>query len=202
MGWSMPDGREKFSFADQIQSFSWDRFSPVGPVFDIDKLDWLNGQYIQGLGDDEFLERIGPFLHVGADARKLRPLVNALRERTKRLVEIWDQVEFVYADDVTIDRTLLLKQGLDPATAVEALSSAERIIVETESFTPPALEAAFNAETERRGWKRRAFFMTIRVATTGRTVTPPLFETIVALGREATLARLQQARATLWPVEA
>lgn len=202
MGWSMPDGREKFSFADQIQSFSWDRFSPVGPVFDIDKLDWLNGQYIQGLSDDEFLERIGPFLREGADAEKLRPLINALRERTKRLGEIWDQVEFVYAKDLTIDRALLLKQGLDPATAAEALSSAERIVKETGSFTPTALEAEFNAETERRGWKRRAFFMTIRVAATGRTVTPPLFETIVALGREATLARLQRARAILWPVEA
>src|SRR6476661_8249649 len=74
MGWSMPDGREKFSFAEQIESFSWDRFSPVGPIFDIDKLDWLNGQYIQGLGDDEFLERIGPFLKPGTDASVLRPL--------------------------------------------------------------------------------------------------------------------------------
>lgn len=202
MGWSMPDGREKFDFADQIKNFSWDRFSPVGPVFDIDKLDWLNGQYIQGLSDDEFLARIGPFLRDGADAERLRPLITALKERTKRLVEIWDQVEFVYAEDLVIDRALLLKQGLDQATTTEALIVAERIVSEIDSFLPASIEAEFNVETERRGWKRRSFFMTIRVAATGRTVTPPLFETIVALGRASTLARLRQARAILWPVEA
>jgi glutamyl-tRNA synthetase len=200
MGWSMPDGREKFSFADLIQCFSWDRFSTAGPIFDIDKLDWLNGQYIQGLSDDEFLERIGPFLKPSTDASILRPLIVPLKERTKRLSEIWDQVEFIFAEDLTVDRAMLTKQGLDAATADEALAEAERIVKTIEPFTTASLEAEFNAETERRGWKKRAFFMTVRVAATGRTVTPPLFDTIVALGREKTLARLRRAREVLKPV--
>jgi glutamyl-tRNA synthetase len=200
MGWSMPDGREQFTFADLIESFSWDRFSLGGSVFDIDKLEWLNGQYIQGLSDADFLERIGPFLESGADATVLQPLVVPLKERTKRLSEIWDQVEFIYADELPVDRALLTKQGLDAATADAALAEAERIVAAVEPLIPATLEAEFNAETERREWKRRAFFMTVRVAATGRTVTPPLFDTIVALGREKTLARLRRAREALNPV--
>jgi glutamyl-tRNA synthetase len=200
MGWSMPDGREQFTFADLIESFSWDRFSLGGSVFDFDKLEWLNGQYIQGLSDADFLERIGPFLESGADATVLQPLVVPLKERTKRLSEIWDQVEFIYADELPVDRALLTKQGLDAATADAALAEAERIVAAVEPLIPATLEAEFNAETERREWKRRAFFMTVRVAATGRTVTPPLFDTIVALGREKTLARLRRAREALNPV--
>ncbi|HLZ08313.1 MAG TPA: glutamate--tRNA ligase, partial [Chloroflexota bacterium] len=202
MGWSLPDGREKFAFADLVENFSWDRFSLGGSVFDIDKLDWLNGQYIQGLSEADFLERIGPFLKSGADPGVLRPLVAPLQERTRRLSEIWDQVEYIYADDLAVDRTLLTKQGLDATIAEDALAEAERIVTAIEPLTPDGLEAEFNAETERRGWKRRAFFMTVRVAATGRTVTPPLFDTIVALGREKTLARLRRAREALKPVVA
>ena len=61
-GWSMPDGREIFTFDDMVANFDVERFSPVGPIFDVDKLDWMNGQYIEALDDDEFLRRAAPFL--------------------------------------------------------------------------------------------------------------------------------------------
>jgi glutamyl-tRNA synthetase len=197
MGWSMPDGREIFSFADLAENFSWDRFSTVGPVFDLDKLDWLNGQYVQKLGAADFLDRARPYLPDGTDVNRLAPLVVPLQERTKRLREIWEQVDFVYADDIAVDRGLLTKQGFDVSTAGEALGIAAEVVRTIPHFVPAELEAAFNAEVERRGWKRRAFFMTVRVATTGRTVTPPLFDTFVALGRETTVKRLEKAREIL-----
>src|SRR5919199_1351565 len=61
-GWSMPDGREIFSFDDVVANFDVERFSPVGPIFDVEKLDWLNGKYIEALSDDELLDCIRPFL--------------------------------------------------------------------------------------------------------------------------------------------
>jgi glutamyl-tRNA synthetase len=194
MGWSMPDGREIFSFEDLVENFAWNRFSPVGPIFDVEKLDWLNNQYIQRLDDTAFLERIRPYLPEQIDAQTLRPLVPALKERTKRLNEVWGQIDFLFPETVPVDRALLVKQWPNSAEIGEALAAAEDLVANAPVFEPAALEAAFDAETERRGWKRRAFFMTVRVAITGRTVTPPLFDTMRALGREKTLARLRHAR--------
>jgi glutamyl-tRNA synthetase len=197
MGWSMPDGREIFSFDDLVQNFAWDRFSTVGPVFDVDKLDWLDGQYIQALDDVAFLSRAREYLPEGIDVDRLIPLVPALKERTKRLREVWDQIDFLYADEVPLDPALLAKQWPDPVESATALGVAADLVQDAPALEPAVLEAAFTAETERRGWKRRAFFMLVRVATTGRTVTPPLFETMAALGRVKTLARLARARGVL-----
>jgi glutamyl-tRNA synthetase len=197
MGFSMPDGREIFGFADLVENFAWDRFSPVGPIFDLDKLDWLNGQYVQALSDDEFLRRIQPFLPGPDEEAALRRLVPHLKERTKRLSDVGDQVAFLYAKPLKVDAALLLKQGFDRPTAVEALQTSAQLARSVEPFEPAPLEAAFNAENERRGWKRRAFFMTVRVATTGQTATPPLFDTLAALGRERSVARLVAAAQAL-----
>ncbi len=199
MGWSMPDGREIFSFQDISEQFSWARFDPVGPVFDVDKLDWLNGQYIQALPDDEFLRRIQPFLPGHGEEDALRALAGPLKERTKRLSDIAEQVDFLFTGELDLDAELLTKQGLEVATATEALSVAEELVRTVEPFVPGALEAAFDAACERHGWKRRAFFMTVRVAATGKTATPPLFDTLVALGRDRALARLRDAIDILGP---
>ncbi|HVC35269.1 MAG TPA: glutamate--tRNA ligase [Chloroflexota bacterium] len=197
MGFSMPDGREIFSFPDLVDRFDWSRFSPVGPIFDGEKLDWLNGQYVQALPEEDFLRRIQPYLPNGGEEDALRRLLGPLRERTRRLSDIRDQVDFLFADQLHLDTALLLKQGFDRPTAIEALSSAENLVRAAEPLEPAVLEEAFNLETERRGWKRRNFFMTVRVAATGKTATPPLFDTIAALGRDRTVARLADARAGL-----
>jgi glutamyl-tRNA synthetase len=202
MGWSMPDGREIFSFEDLVANFSWDRFSPVGPIFDVEKLDWLNGQYVMALPNEEFLRRIRPFLPGPGQEEGLRRLVGPLKERTKRLSEITAQVGFLFAERVNVEPPLLLKQGFNRETAVQALRAAADLARSVEPFEPGSLEGAFDAENEKRGWKRRAFFMTIRVATTGQTATPPLFDTLAAIGRERVVARLEEAAKVLEGVPA
>jgi glutamyl-tRNA synthetase len=197
MGFSMPDGREIFGFDDLVQNFAWDRFSPVGPIFDLEKLDWLQGQYVQALSDDAFLQRIRPFLPGPDQEDALRHLVGPLKERTKRLVEIPEQVGFLFADKLDVDPALILKQGFDHATAVQALRTAAQLAATVEPFEPKSLEDAFDAEGARRSWKRRAFFMTVRVAATGQTATPPLFDVLVALGRARAVARLNDALARI-----
>ncbi|MBI2939024.1 MAG: glutamate--tRNA ligase [Chloroflexi bacterium] len=197
MGWSMPDGREIFSFDDLVEHFAWERFSPVGPIFDVEKLDWLNHQYIQALPDEEFLRQARPFLLHDGEEEAIRRLIAPLKERTKRLADISEQVDFLYAEGSSADPSLLLKQGLEAGAAGEALRTATELVRTVDPFEPEPLEAAFNAEGERRGWKRRSFLMTVRVAATGKTATPPLFDTLAALGRERTIARLQAAAAHL-----
>ncbi len=198
-GWSMPDGREIFSFDDVVANFDVERFSPVGPIFDVDKLDWMNGEYIQRLSDAEFLDRVQPFLPGPGQESALRLLAPHLKTRVKRLKEVCDQVEFLYQGKLDLERDLLVRQGsaTGAPTALEALLAAEAALDSLPVFTESAIEAALHAEQARREWKPRPFLMPIRVAISGKTQTPPLFPMLAALGRERTLVRLRDAIALL-----
>ena len=109
-GWSMPDGREIFSFDDLVANFDVERFSPVGPIFDVDKLDWMNGKYIEALDDDELMRRVRPFVPGGHD-ESLRILAPVLKTRVRRLKEVYDQVDFLYTAELNVDREMLAGTG-------------------------------------------------------------------------------------------
>jgi glutamyl-tRNA synthetase len=196
MGYSLPDGREVFDFDELSASFDWSRLNPVGPVFDLDKLDWLNGYYIRGLADEEFLRRAAPFLPTGVTAESLTPLAGSLKERTRRLAEIPDQTEWL-AEDPEVPADLLLAQGLAALDAATALEEAADALAAVAPFTAPAVEPVMTALPERYRLPRRKLLMTIRVALTGRPVSPPLHETIAALGPQRTASRLRAAAAAL-----
>ena len=199
MGFSMPAGREMFSFQELSQSFAWERLSPVGPIFDLEKLDWLNSQYIRALPDDEYLRRLRPFLPAtdAATEDALRRILPLIKERTVRLVQVYEQVDFLYKLDLAVDPALLLKQGLDASAAAATLDSATALLASVQPFEPAPVEAALAADCERLGLKRKSYFMTLRVAVTGKTATPPLFDVMAALRRERCVARLAAARALL-----
>jgi glutamyl-tRNA synthetase len=198
-GWSMPDGREIFSFDDVVANFDVERFSPVGPIFDVDKLDWMNGEYIKVLSDEDFLRRSQPFLPGPGQEDALRVLAPHLKTRVRRLKEVCEQVEFLYQGELELDREVLAKQGSASPTALDALMCAEAALdrIPAQSFSEPAIEQALHAEQTRREWKPKPFLMPIRVAISARTQTPPLFPMLAALGKERTLARLRDAIALL-----
>jgi glutamyl-tRNA synthetase len=190
-GWSMPDGREIFTFDDLVANFDIERFSPVGPVFDVDKLDWMNGQYIAALDDDEFLRRARPFLPGAGEEDALKILAPHLKTRVKRLKEVCEQVDFLYTGKVELDRDVLAGQGGASPTAADSLIAAEAALDPLEDFSVEPIEAALEAERGRRGWKPKPFFMPIRVAISGKTRTPPLVPMLGALGKQRSLARLR-----------
>src|ERR687885_684676 len=196
-GWSMPDGREVFSFEDIVANFDVERFSPVGPIFDVDKLDWMNGEYIKNLSDEDFLRRSQPFLPGPGQEDALRVLAPPLKTRVKRLKEVCDQVEFLYQGELDLDRQVLAKQGSAAPTALDALLAAEAALDAASSFSTEGVQAALEGEMARREWKPRPFLMPVRVAISGKTQTPPLFPMLAALGRERSLARLRDAIALL-----
>jgi glutamyl-tRNA synthetase len=196
-GWSMPDGRELFSFDDVVANFDVERFSPVGPIFDVDKLDWMNGEYVKNLSDEDFLRRCEAFLPGPGQEEALRVLAPHLKTRVKRLKEVCDQVEFLYQGELELDREVLAKQGSTAPTALDALLAAEAALDAAPSFSTEAVQAALEGEMGRRQWKPRPFLMPVRVAISGKTQTPPLFPMLAALGRERTLARLRDAIALL-----
>jgi glutamyl-tRNA synthetase len=129
------------------------------------------------------------------DDDELRALLPVISERLPKLDAIGELVGFLWVDDLQFDAALLVPKRWDAATAREGLEAARATIADAGaiSFEADELEPPLRALAEARGWKVGDLFMAIRVAVTGRTATPPLFDTLVALGQERALARLDQA---------
>ena len=202
MGWSMPDGREVFGLSDVIEHFSFERVSTTGPIFDLNKLEWLNGHYIRQLPIGELAERVRPFLEragigVAADDPYLLAILPLIQERLKRLAEAPELVELFFRARGDYDPGLLVPKGLDGATVRELLAAAAERVRGIEPFAHETLEAELRALAAERGVKTGQLFMALRVACTFSTVSPPLFETMAVLGRERVLERIADAREKL-----
>ena len=216
LGWSPGDDEDILSFQTLVERFDLDRVQPNGAVFDRERLDWLNGQWIRRLPDDELVERTLPFLERslavraagGAavrtpDAQALSDLLPLVRERLPRLDAIGPLVDFVFLDDIHVDPSLVVPKHWDIRTTSDGLLAARETIagLGEVSFEAEELEDALRALCDERGWKAGDLFMAIRVALTGRTATPPLFDTMVCLGYARTLERLDTARDALEAAE-
>ena len=200
MGWSMPDGREVFTLDDFIANVDLTRISPTGPIFDLNKLDWLNGHYIRQLSLSELAERVRPFLEragIIPNDPPLEAVLPLIQERLKRLGEAPELLGFFYADTPTYEVALLVPKGLDRATAASLMTEATSVVTASTSFDHASLEASLRDLAARRGVKPGQLFTSLRVASTFSNVSPPLFETMEALGRDRTIARLEQATARL-----
>ena len=196
MGYSMPDGREIFRFPDVAESFDFSRINTTGPVFDLKKLDWLNGEYIRAMPVEELAKRLEAF-GIQRDPAYLRAIVPLVRERMKRLSEWNDATSFFFADDLVYDVALLVPKKRTPADARTALEAA---VVEMESapaWEVKGLEERLRLRSEAMGWKVGDFFMPMRVAVTGKTATPPLVESMVVIGKARVVARIRAAIAKL-----
>ncbi|HWB65287.1 MAG TPA: glutamate--tRNA ligase [Mycobacteriales bacterium] len=193
MGYSMPDGRELFGLDEMVESFDWARVNPVGPVFDVDKLRWMSGHYLRELPVADAAERLVGFMQVSAETadlvRRATPLV---QERVSTLREAAEMLDFLVGESFDVDPAAAAKQlGV---TAEPVLLAAATALGELTSFGAAEVEAALRAAlVDGLGLKPKHAFGPVRVAVTGRTVSPPLFESIELLGREVTLERLQAA---------
>jgi len=204
LGWATGTEEEVLSLDEIAERFELEAVHKGGAIFDRERLEWLNGQWIRRLPPDELIDRLRPFvdaeLRTGRIDRmpsddELRVLLPVVQERLPTLGAIGDLVGFLWVAEVPIDAATLVPKRWDAATARAGLKAA-RATIETVgevTFEADELEPPLRALAEANGWKPGDLFMTIRVAVTGRTATPPLFDTLVALGRERTLQRLDRA---------
>jgi nondiscriminating glutamyl-tRNA synthetase len=205
LGWSTGTEEEILSRDELSGRFDLEHVQKGGAVFDRERLEWLNGQWIRRLTPEDLIERLQPFLEADRDAgridrvptpEELRPLVPIIQERLPTLGAVGDLVGFLWVENVAADAATLIPKRWDRDTTLTALRAARETIVESigpVTFEADELEPPLRALAEARGWKAGDLFMAIRVAVTGRTATPPLFDSLVALGRERTLARLDAA---------
>ena len=197
LGWSFGD-QEIFSVPELIEKFTFDQVQKSAAVFNPDKLLWVNAQYIRQGEPKRIAELLQPFLvqaGLGDEARTMpagwmERLVLALRERSQTLVEMAQAALPYLQQDMPIEEEAAEK-FLTPAIAPILGHLAERLAALPE-FTKPGQEAAFKEVMETAGLKMGQLAQPVRVALTGRTASPGIFEVIDLLGRERTLARLRK----------
>jgi glutamyl-tRNA synthetase len=190
--------REIFSLPELVSAFDLQRLNKAGAIFDLAKLDWMNGYYIRQLPTVELARRLLPWLEkaglAGPDrldyVERLVPLV---QERLKLLGEAPDLLAFAFEETLEYRSELLIAKGLTAESSRQAMSAALDLLRETHDFTDEPLEAALRQVADAAGVKHGQLFMILRVAVTGRTVSPPLTASMAAIGRERTVERVEAA---------
>ncbi|MBI4885783.1 MAG: glutamate--tRNA ligase [Acidobacteria bacterium] len=196
LGWSPGGDRELMSIPELVASFSLDGISGGNAVFNTEKLDWMNGQYIARLPVAELAAAVAPFFaEAGVKAPVSDPsflrLLDLLRPRAKRLTDVVELARPFLAETVEYEPAAVEKHLTAPGLAlhVTALAAALRA---TDPFDEAHVEAAVRGTATERGIKAGALIHATRVAVTGRTASPGIFEVLVLLGRETSVARLER----------
>ena len=199
LGWSPGDDRELMSRDELVASFSLDGISGGNAVFDGEKLDWMNGQYIARLAVAELERAVRPLLTDAGfadatllqDTPRLHRLLELLRPRAKRLTDFVTQAAPLLADTVEYEPAAVDKHLRAPGLAGH-VGALARALHTTTPFDEPHVEAAVRATAEQQSIKAGPLIHATRVALTGRTTSPGLFEMIVLLGRDESVARLER----------
>ena len=199
------DGEDVASFDEFVAAFDWAKVNTTGPIFHLAKLNALNGHYLRALPAAELADRIVEYaVREGqwsdpseADLALLRRAVPLVQERLVLLSEAVPKLAYLFTPDaeLTIDPDALAKAGPDAAPVVAAATSALAGLAE---WHTEAIQAALReALVDGLGLKPKFAFGPVRLAVTGSTVSPPLFESMELLGRESSLARLDRLREVL-----
>ncbi len=181
MAWSYPDGRDIFSLSEMIDVFDISQLKTSAPIFDVEKLRWMNGEYIRKMNDTELMKSLYAFdAGIPKEDKKLMRIIPLVKERMKTLAEFWSLASFFFERPTAFERE----------TGNELIHSATAAL-ESCDWTHEAMEQAIRSEAGKNGQKARDVFMDLRVKVTGKTVGPPLLESLEILGKDETLSRLR-----------
>jgi glutamyl-tRNA synthetase len=210
LGWSYDDKADVLSRQQLIEAFSLERVGTAGAKYDEERLLWFNGVYIRQLVPTELTQRTLPFLQRphsqgGLPESVSRPLDAAYvervlrleQERMKTLAEAPAMTEFFFTRDLAYDPSLLVAKGMDRERTLAGLERSLAILEALDTWEAVAMEPPLRALVQELALKPVQLFTSLRVAVTGRTVSPPLFETMDVLGREVSLTRIHAAVARL-----
>jgi glutamyl-tRNA synthetase len=186
LGAGFAGDEEHFTLSELAERFRLDRVSRNPAVFDERKLRHVNGRHLHELGIDELTRRLERF----TGRAGLRPAVEISAEKIQTLADFWPLVSFIY--DGPVDDPAAFEKTICRDGGVEALARARAALARAEPFDVETVEAALRGVVEERGGKPGQVFQPVRVAIAGTTVSPGIFETVVLLGREETLSRIDR----------
>jgi len=206
-GWSLDDKTEILSKDELIKHFTLERVVKSPAVFNVDKLTWMNGVYIRDMDEARLTELVAQRLEQDLPARVPRPIdrtlvariVPLIRERIKLLAEAASYCDFFFVDDIRYAPDELLGKAYRdrPADAKMALERVAAAVDGIQPWAHGALESSLRALADELGVKAGDLFSLVRVAVTGRRVTPPLFESMEILGKGRCISRLRSAAESL-----
>lgn len=199
LGWSYQDNSQVLTLDELIDKFDLAHIQKGNAIFDIKKLDYFNGKAIRAMADQELLKVLHPFIPTGCSPSLAKAILPLVKDRLVKLSDFSKLTAFFYTD-ITLDTDMLIQQSLKPKSEIKAtldLLIQTYAAVADKDWHPDNLETIGKELINKTGWTPKQLFMTLRVATTGTTVTPPLFETLAVLPPQTTLSRLRHAQRSL-----
>jgi glutamyl-tRNA synthetase len=189
LGWGTDDDTTLMSTEELIRRFEIDRVGKSAAIFDEKKLRWLNGRFMREMPLDEYAVAVAH--HLGRpDDQRLREACAITQDKAQTLEEVWPLIRFLYEGPVDDEKSWkkVMKEG-----SGEMLLAAAEALATVEPFTPEAIEAALAPLLDRFDVKPGRLYQPLRVAITGTSVSPGIFESLATLGREQTLERVRDA---------
>ncbi len=191
LGWTHPEGKEIFSIEEMIKVFDFKDFNQSSAFFDETKLEWLNGEYIRQMSNEDLSKRLQEFLVDHPNRDKIAPVVPLIKERIKKLSDFVPLTDFLWEApeyDLEVFNRLKIKDlRLTMEKVLEKLESMEK------PWKAEVFEKTFRDLAEELKISVSQMFQLLRVAVSGQLVTPPLFESIQILGEEESIKRIKQA---------
>jgi len=191
LGWAPKDNREIFSLEEFVKAFPQGNLHVANPVFNRKKLDWFNGWYIRQKTDEQLFELLKPFKPEGMSNELLKKTISLVKERIVRLSDYSSLVDFL-VHSPKVDRQLLIQKGGGDEKLIKfQISNSKYQMLKIKNWKAEVIEKALRDLAAKNNWHVGNFFMALRIAVTGKSVTPPLFESMELLGRKETLERLE-----------
>ncbi len=195
IGWAPGEGRDQeiFSREELIRDFSLSGINQASGVFDLKKMEWMNGLYVRSIEQADFIERAKPFLKdadMQIEKEAFATIAPHVQERVKLLTEVAPMVEFLTDRPLERDITAMFKKNMDRETALRIVERSFELLKDLKDFSVEVIEQTLRGVVSEIGVKVGPAFVVLRIAVTGKTITPPLFESFAVLGQERVLARL------------
>lgn len=191
LGWSPKDQREILTLEEYIQEFDPKDISAKSVVFDLKKLGWINGIYIRKLSTNQLIEKLAPFIPAHFPRELLPQVVPLISERLIKLSDFKELTDF-FSIDPQIDLTALTKKATNELVHQQLQTTIDAMNAMSE-WSHENIEKVIREIQSSHEWKTSQYFMMLRIAVTGKQATPPLFETMNAIGKDNIIRRMQHA---------
>ena len=205
LGWSLDGDTEIISKEDLVSKFDPSRISSASAIFDIEKLNWMNGHYIRSMSSLELSQILGSYwkefppeiFDRNPSSGEVDKISILVQERIKVLSEASALVAFVFKNEITYDPNELIQKQMNADSTAQILDRADKLVSKIDTFSSSAIEVELRALADSMDVKVGTLLGTIRVATSGQKVSPPLFDSLEVLGRNRVLELLHVAKSKL-----
>jgi glutamyl-tRNA synthetase len=195
--WNHPQGKEIFGLQELIKYFDFKDMHIQGPVADLDKLNWLNGQWIRSLPQKEIYPSLKLFLPKDLSPALFKKIWPQINQRIETLSELPFLTEYFIKEPKLDTKEILKESKVDLETTKDYLLQVIKVLEPLKTWTVVSLETTLKEFQLQSDFKPRPAFMTIRLVVTGRAQTPPLFDVLEILGKKTVISRLLHAQKNL-----